>query len=396
MGKCLLPRKGSKVAKISYPNHFSKSYIEKLSQSRYFLSSGNVTDYAIFAGGCNESGGTSYNTVDAYNNSFTRTTASTLTTTTDNFASASNGTYSVFAGGSTYKSTVNAFSNNLTRSTLSNLSEGRHSLAGASINGNFLFAGGKPSANSYSSDVDVYNSNLVKSTSLSLLDRKAFLASTSLGNYALFGGGVQFENNTAFFSSTVDAFNQNLVMAFADDLSLPRGYFSASSSPNYALFGGGTGDGEELSDEELSDVVDVYDSNLTRVSTARLSEKRYYLCSSSINGYVLFAGGINSSINRSYTVDAFNDDLINVDCPNLKYSRESFASSTLSSNHYALFAGGTYADDETEVYTDKMDVVLYPNSKYKFNGMQSEQTSNSYQTLSLNLPGYVKVVNANI
>ena len=87
-------------------------------------------------------------------------------------------------------STVDAYDTSLTRTTATELSVARGNLAATSI-GNFaLFGGGYDSSdNSCYSTVDAYDTSLTRTTATELSVARGNLAATSIGNFALFGGG---------------------------------------------------------------------------------------------------------------------------------------------------------------------------------------------------------------
>jgi hypothetical protein len=82
-----------------------------LSAARRELAGASVGNYALFAGGHDDSD--SYDTVDAYDASLTRSTPTALSAARHNVAGASVGNYALFAGGSSlpsdYKDTVDAY-----------------------------------------------------------------------------------------------------------------------------------------------------------------------------------------------------------------------------------------------------------------------------------------------
>lgn len=114
--------------------------------------------YALFAGGStyNTSGKNSTeiasNTVDAYDTSLTRTNPTALSAA-GTFYGASLGNYALFASKS---NDVNVYDQSLTRTTLRKLSVERTGVASATIGNYALFAGGTISSNTYSNAVDVY------------------------------------------------------------------------------------------------------------------------------------------------------------------------------------------------------------------------------------------------
>ena len=80
-------------------------------------------------------------------------------------------------------------------------------------------------------------------------------------------------------------------------LSEGRQNLAATTVGNYALFGGGLG-------SSRSNVVDAYNTSLTRSTPAALSEKKQCLAATTVGNYALFGGGTAGS-SRSNVVDAY-------------------------------------------------------------------------------------------
>ena len=116
----------------------------------------------------------------------------------------------------------------------------------------------------------------------------------------------------------------------------------------------------------------------------------------------MFAGGFTySSGDRLYsTVDAYNTSLTRSTPAALSTARDLLAGASVG--EYALFAGGyngnSIYSSTVDAYCDNLELSLFPNTKYKLNDMPSEQTSTSFQTLSIPKPvnGYMKIQNATL
>jgi hypothetical protein len=254
------------ISKITNPDN--------LSQQKSIFGSGTINGFALFAGGFN---GSTLNTVDVYNSS-------------------------------------------LTRSTATNLSVARYRVAGASINGYVLFASGFDGTNE-SNVVDVYNSSLTRSTATNLSVARQQVKSSTVGNFALFAGGTGALN-------TVDAYNTSLTRSTPTVLSVGRADPIGAKNENYALFAGGfNGSGG-------SNTVDAYNSSLTR-STGTLTSNKQGVFGANIGVYALFAGGFTGT--ASNTVDAFNGSLTRTSATNLAVGRGDGAAETLSQT---ILAGG--------------------------------------------------------
>ena len=141
-----------------------------------------------------------------YNSSLTVGAAPALAAGKVDTASATNGKYALFAGGSTYKTsgknsteiasnTVDAYDTSLTRTNPTALSAAG-TFYGASLGNYALFA-------SKSNDVNVYDQSLTRTTLHKLSVERTGIASATIGNYALFAGGT-ISSDT--YSNAVDVY----------------------------------------------------------------------------------------------------------------------------------------------------------------------------------------------
>ena len=137
------------------------------------------------------------------------------------------------------------------------------------------------------------------SSSRALTEGRASLAATNVGDYALFGGGYSVVNSDSVRSDVVDAYNTNLTRTTPTSLSEARYYLSATTVGDYALFGGGY-------NRVAVSTVDAYNASLTRTTPTSLSKERLYLSATAVGDYALFAGGTSSS----NIVDAYNASLV--------------------------------------------------------------------------------------
>jgi tRNA G37 N-methylase TrmD len=98
----------------------------------------------------------------------------------------------LFGGGYTgsYSNTVDAYDNSLTRSTPTALSVDRYYLAATTVGNYALFGGGYSASNV----VDAYDTMLTRSTPTALSVGRFGLSATTVGDYALFGGGYSASN----------------------------------------------------------------------------------------------------------------------------------------------------------------------------------------------------------
>ena len=314
-----------------------------LSEARNSLSAASVGNYAIFAGGK-----TSYNTgssyVDAYDSSLVRTSVTSLNSSRGNLGSATVGSHALFAGGGIYYSlgahmrpgtsyyygysTVEAYDTSLTKTTATSLSMARMSPSGVSIGKYALLGGGYTGVNGasipwgqgvpyyYKNVVDAYNESLTRTTATALSVARNCTGVT-IGSYALFAGGTK--------SDAVDAYDTSLTRTTVSSLSASGVVYGATTIGRYALIGidGGT--------------MNVYDTSLTRTTAASLSASRTFYSSANIGDYALFAGGYSSSDYYS-TVDAYDSSLVRTTATSLNTARCELAAATVGD--YAIFAGG--------------------------------------------------------
>lgn len=320
-------------------------------------------NYALFGGGKKSNRGGYSTTVNAYNSSLVRSTATALSTGRENLAAASIGEYVLFAGGITYYmrgyasnaafSNVDAYSASLTRSRPTSLANARGFLSGATVGNYALFAGGWTYPSKTSSDgtynyytaydtVDAYDSSLTKTTASSLSSAKFDMAAATIGNYALFAGGryTQYGDNTGVSPTvynTVNAYSTSLTRSTATSLSTKRYRLSAAVAGDYALFAGGR---KSLDSSDIANTVDAYNKSLTRSIPTALSSAREWLAAKSLAGSAIFGGGrtFSSSYAASDVVDIYDSSLTRTIGASLSQARYELAACTI--DNYALFAGG--------------------------------------------------------
>jgi len=270
-------------------------------------------------------------------------TAPSLGTARTNLEATSVGNYALFAGGGTSNKTVDAYNSALTRSTPTALSSGRHNFAATSVGDYALFAGGATgSAGSRISNVNAYNTSLTRSTPTALSSGRHFLEATSVGNYALFAGGTYTNStgSTRYYSNVVDSYNTSLTRDTPAALSSGRYDLAAASVGNYALFAGGA------TSSSKSSKVDAYNTSLTHNTPTTLSVARMSLAATSVGNYALFAGGRSGSSSvANSTVNAYNTSLTLSTPSSISKARYDFAATTLE--NYAIFGGGRTASSNT-------------------------------------------------
>lgn len=346
-------------------NDIARFDAQNLSSALYDLAGGSIGRYAVFAGSDDNA------SVDAYDESYLRTTAPQLSVAREYLACASNGTYLLFAGGfttSNRSAVVDAYDETLTRTTAPQLSTARAYLAGATVGNHAIFAGGDMG----SGIVESYDDGLTR-TVLPLLDQsRSSLSGTSTDDYAIFAGGGYSTK-----SAIVDAYDSFLTHVSATQLSVARTELSGASVGGYALFAGG--DRSSTSSYSVaSPVVDSYDSFMTRTTATALSTARFGLAGVSIDGFAIFAGGRtdSSSDYALATVDAYDTSLTRRSLPDLSAARTSLAGA--SAGDSAIFAGGWYNHsgyDSVDAYKMAygLNLTIPAWSKYSITGVTTEE-----------------------
>ena len=252
------------------------------------------------------------------------------------------------------------------------LSNVRHSLAATTIGDYALFGGG---SNPSTANVDVYNNNLIHSRpAYDLKTARGHLSAASTDNIAMFFYGVDYNNN---FCKAIEKYDNNLTRS---DMSSYRGYAdgSAASTKDRITFGGGYYL-DSNSNKVLNFSASTYDINGSYSRSSDLSEGKYALASTSINEYIIFAGGrIAGSGGSVYkkTSDAFNSNNTRTILTDLQSSREGLAATTIG--NYALFAGGynqslvSYVDVYNQNLTHSLTTDNLTASRYYLNAANTK------------------------
>ncbi len=311
------------------------------------MKAATVGDYALFAGGT-VSGGSVTNRVNSCDRSLTFSLANTLNDNmTIGAATSLNGDYAFFGGGKTNIPTasVQVYNKSLTRISASALGEALELNAATAVGKYALFGGGKNKNSVCVELVSAYNSSLTKkNVSSPLNDAKCEHAATTVGGYALFAGGY---NNTSTYYSSVDAYDASLTRTIPTAISVARQGLAATTVGDYALFAGGT------AHSGYSDVVDAYNTALTRSKPPVLSEQRSAIPTTTVCGFALFAGGYKAGI-YSFAVEAYDAFLTRTLATSLPTPSINMAAATIGD--YALFAGGYATINGSNEITDKVYV----------------------------------------
>ena len=193
----------------------------------------------------------------------------------------------------------------------------------------------------------------------------SYIGSAGNSNYAIFSGG---EFNGTVYDACY-AYDSNLTRVTATSLSTKRAYLAGVRLGNYAIFAGGMGV-SPWSTSGCRDAVDVYDSNLTRVTATSLSKARFNLAGVSIGDYAVFAGGTNYSAYQS-GVDGYNTNLVRSTSSLQYYGRTELAGASVGG--YAVFAGGSGSStyNSSEAFNSSLTRTILSSlsqSKYRLGG----------------------------
>lgn len=271
----------------TYNQSLTKSTATDLTNAKYSMGGVTIGNHALFAGGGLSSGTTASS--DAYNKDLTKSTAPTLSNARSEPAVATVGNYALIAGGlnsnSTELDSVETYNTSLTKSYATALSRTVWAATGCSVGDYALiaFAG-----------VDAYDSSLTKTTTTAPTNYMAWGSATQLGDYAIFFAGA-YPN----YYKTVDAYNKSLTQVKLADMSVARNTHVAMTLQGFAMVCcGRTSSG-------FSEAVDIYDKSLTRSTGTSFGTARYYCAGAVAGNYALVAGGQKFNAYGVNTVQAY-------------------------------------------------------------------------------------------
>jgi kelch-like protein 20 len=293
------------------PVYSSISYTgaDSLSQASADLAAAGAGTKIVFGGGSVLLPGATTSidvkTVNIYDVTVKTWTTGQLSEAREYPSAAGAGNKILFAGGdgvAGFSKTVDIYDVNAGNWTTSQLSVGRRGMGAAGAGSKILFAGGFDNTNLYNT-VDIYDVNSGQWTSAQLSEARATLAAAGAGSKIAFGGGGAANDS---LSATVDIYDVNQGTWTKAKLSQARQYLSAAGAGSKILFGGGIVFDVPTQKYIPSSVVDIYDVNTGKWTTAQLSEPRTQLTAAGAGNFILFAGGVDGSDKISKTVDIYN------------------------------------------------------------------------------------------
>ena len=313
--------------------------ITSLSGAKSNMASERNDEYAVFAGGQSAGATSNVATVDVYNRSLVRSSATNLSVARNDAAAAMVGGTILFAGGYTNSkigtSVVNAYDSALVMSVVTPLSGSRYSLAGARGDGHAIFAGGYET--SYVDVVEAYNATMTKL----MLERLPSAA------YGTNGGSI--DGNAVFWSGgAVVAYNKSLVQRVLEPFGFGGANARSAVAHDHLIFAAG----REDMDGGKSAVA--YDRSLVKKVVSDLSAKRYQCGASDLKHCAMFCG-----------VDTSTGDLTaDVYTPTLTRSLVSaegalgvFSLGAETVGDYLLLAGGSAGGTNTVKYVHAFTIL---------------------------------------
>lgn len=221
----------------------------------------------------------------------------------------------------------------------------------------------------YNYDMDVYDRELTRTGSQDGLPY-GNPAASSIGEYAVMAGGRHKSP-----SGSVYSYNSELTKTSCSSLDVGMIVLhSANVGSEYVLICGGRG-----ADSTLTDIVNVYDSSMTKHASVALSVARHSPLAASTPNHALFVGGLTTSLYNSQTkvIDAFDTEL----------TRTSFEHSAVIANayfsdvtdgageigNYAIFVYGLQYNSQSEgnqnfAYDDDMTKITFTRPSYDVSG----------------------------
>jgi hypothetical protein len=180
-------------------------------------------------------------------------------------------------------------------------------------------------------------------------------AAATVGDYAIFAGGIGPDpppgEYIGYFCTwdLVEAYDTALTKSTPTPLSVARHNLAGATVGDFALFAGGHK--YENPDNIYRATVDAYDTALTRTTPDELSQARSYLAAATVGNYGIFGGGYGGS-GYSAAVDAYDIFLTRISGLALSQARSNLGAAALIGNlppgtkskDFAVFVGGYVPD----------------------------------------------------
>lgn len=324
-------------------------YITPLSVARLFAKPANVDGHALIIGGY--IGDVLYDTVDAYDASLIRKAAPPLSSPTWTPGTANAGNYALVAGGrsgsnNNFTDKVEAYSASLTSISAPSLASKKFSFGCTSISNNALFGGGLTADGQSSFDLEAYNSSLTKFQTLQMKYAKASIAESLNGIYALF---ISPDNETQY-AVRVTGYNASLTqLSLSETLSGSYGCIGSEEIGDYSIF-------ISVGPPSPSIFTDAFNSSLTKITVTPLSVWRNGIQNNItvLDKYAIVMGGLTGPNSSTDVVEMYDTSLTKTIGPSL--GSASSGSCAVTIGNYALSCGGrktasSQVLDSVEAYT---------------------------------------------
>jgi len=282
------------------------------------------------------------------------------------------GKYALFAGGSNEEQNlkvVDIYDSESKVWSVSSLSEPITSIGSAVVSvGSELamFTG-------FQGVIDIFHANDMSWTSAKLSVVRIYLTATSVGNFAFFAGG-----NSDMMFNLVDIYDASANLWSTANLSQARNFLSSASVGYVALFGGGIYHNSSDDDDQLSNVVDIFDTKTNVWSTASLSVARYGMATTTIGNIAFFAGGTDFSPSGlpSLVVDMYDFTTNKWTSKNVTTFRQDISATTVG--NFSMFAGGMTSNNSLTNLINVYDIATKSWSvEYLPYGPRSQQGATS-------------------
>ena len=285
----------------AYDESLVRYDLTSLVESTSGAGAASIGEYGIFAGGGYQGAYSYYthNYTRVYNSSLTVVSASNLSSKRNSMGSASIGNYALFGGGSTGTksvesvtaywsclSSVETYNSSLTRSSATSLSETKMQVVSGTVTGYALFIGGyRDIRQDFDSrqSVDAYNESLTKQR-LDDFTQVSSIWKSSVQTLSLNGKLLIFMNSRNFI------YDSSLTYTYIYDDANYRNGGTAVALGKYGLYAGGNVYvNGTLSGHALETVL--YDESLTKSLIEGLHIPRTPSCAATVGQYAIIGTG---------------------------------------------------------------------------------------------------------
>lgn len=252
------------------------------------------------------------------------------------------GGYITNSGYDNQTNSVEAYTEEFTKSSAPALYQKVCFLAAGSVGGRALFAGGYNRVPTFPYAMGFCYDDALSTTDFSLSAAKSSQVAASLFDYVLFAGG---KDDNTIGTNTVDAFDASLTRSNPQSMDFYKSVFDGASTGERAVIG----------PDQYGDGVDAYDNNLTKETAPNFPGFRQLYAAAPLNNMVCFAGG-NDNSSGSTQLIVYDDDLaVN---PNGQLLYPAMRLTGVGKENIAVFAGGRIEGLTNEHLVSKATMVF--------------------------------------